>query len=291
VPRLAVVLLAVLAWGCDEAAPSVAPTPTRAPEPTPVVTEYRLGTTVWYAGVIVAFDRAVASLDPRGGSVTVQARIENPGSEDALGLEGPIRLVIDGEAFEPTRESQIPDVDPGEIAAVSIEFDVLGHAAADDAVVVIGRDTEHQPRIPFGPAGGPEATFEPLALEVSGAGTAGNLRLRLRSAELRWDLPDWAQQLPSDRASLTLTYDAAYTGSFAGGFPFTGDNVALRLPDETWVRPRADGRSQSIELIGAGKTKRGLRTRFEIPAAMPGEYALIALDGGARRYLVFTVPG
>ena len=48
---------------------------------------------------------------------------------------------------------------------------------------------------------------------------------------LRWDLPDWSQELDASLEALTLTYDVTYTGDFAGGFAFTGDNVALRLPD------------------------------------------------------------
>jgi hypothetical protein len=91
-------------------------------------------------------------------------------------------------------------------------------------------------------------------------------------------------------ASLTVTYDAAYVGTFAGGFPFTAENVALRLPDGTLVQPRPDGRSQPIELIGARKNKRNLRTRFEIPAAITGELALVAIDGKNRRFLAFSLP-
>lgn len=286
----ALLLSALVLAGCfDDAAPTAAPTATRAPAPTPVTTTYPLGATIWYAGLIVTLGRAVAVLDERGGSVTVEARIENPGEALAT-VAGPVRLEVDGEWFAPTRETQIPEVEPGTGAEVTIEFDVIGHRSADAAAIVIGRDGEHQPRVPFGPGGGELAAFEPLSLQLTGNGTAGSLRLRLRGAELRWDLPDWGQQLPSSKASLTVVYDGSYVGSFAGGFPFTGENVALRLPDGTLVEPRQDGRSQSIELIGAGKTKRELRSRFEIPAGLSGSFALVVIDGGSRRAIVFAVP-
>jgi hypothetical protein len=287
----ALVVVALLVGGClDGAEPSVAPTPTRAPEPTATVTTYELGQPVWYAGVVVTFERATAVLDARGGSVSVQLSLRNEGSPDPIGIPGPVRLVIGGDAFEPTRESVIPEAALGSTAGTTIEFDVVGHHSADEASIVIGRETEHQPRVPFGPDGGELEAFEPVAFDLSGAATAGDLRLRLRGAELRWDLPDWAQQLPSSMASLTVTYDAAYVGTFAGGFPFTAENVALRLPDGTLVQPRPDGRSQPIELIGARKNKRNLRTRFEIPAAITGELALVAIDGKNRRFLAFSLP-
>ena len=285
-------LAALVLSGClDATTPSIAPSPTRAPDPTPVATAYELTTTVWYAGFVVTFERAAALLDARGGPVTVDVRFENAGTGETGSLAGPIRLIVGEETFEPTRETEIPDVAPGAAAAATIEFDVIGHSSVAGGAIVVGRDGEHQPRIPFDPTGGEAATFEPVVIEVSGSGTADKLRLRLRAAELRWDLPDWAQQLPESSASLTVTYDATYLGSFAGGFPFTAENVALRLPDGTLIRARADGRSQSLELIGAGKTKRNLRTRFEIPADVGGDVALVVIDDDAQQRLVISLPG
>jgi hypothetical protein len=288
----ALLAAAALLAGCfDTAAPSEAPASTRAPAPTATVSTYELGTPVWYAGLVVTFERAVAVLDPGGGSVTVDATLRNEASEDPISIEGPVRLVIDGDAFEPTRETNLPEVNFGTTVATTIEFDVIGHGSADAAAIVIGRDDEHQPRIPLGPDGGRLAAFEPVSFDVKGTATAGQLRVRLRGAELRWDLPDWALETPAANAILTLTYDAAYVGTFAGGFPFTGENVALRLPDGTWVRPRADGRSQPILLIGPGKNKRNLQTRFEIPDGIVDELSLIVIDGKARQLLTFSLPG
>jgi hypothetical protein len=289
----AVVLVAVTALAAcsDESVASAAPTPTRVPEPTARVTTYAPAATVWYAGLVISIDTATAKLDQRGGSVTVAARLANQASPDPISVEGPIALVVGGEAFEPTRETQLPDVEQGQVAAVDIEFDVVGHASAEDAVLVIGRDGEHQARVPVGPAGGETAAFQPIDLELSGSTTAGQLRLRLRRAQLRWDLPDWGQQLPADRAVITVVYDATYVGSFGGGFAFTADNVRLRLPDGTLVAPRQDGRSQSTAVIGPGKTKRDVVSRFEIPSPVTGELQLVAVDGRDRKGIPFTIPG
>ncbi len=127
--------------------------------------------------------------------------------------------------------------------------------------------------------------------KLSGAGAAGDLRIALRASTLRWDLPDWSEELPAATESLQLTYEVTYLGSFPGGFAFTGDNVRLRLPDGTLVEPRRDGHSQSIELIGAEKTKKGLFTRFEIPAGTTGRLALVVRNGSTTKAIPFSLGG
>ena len=76
---------------------------------------------------------------------------------------------------------------------------------------------------------------------------------------------------------------------FAGGIAFTADNVQLRLPDGTKVSPRPDGHSQSIELIGPGKTVKGMTSRFEIPDGLTGKFALLILDGSSVKAIPFSI--
>jgi hypothetical protein len=80
-------------------------------------------------------------------------------------------------------------------------------------------------------------------------------------------------------------------GTFTGGYAFTGGNVALRLPDGTVVETRRDGHSQSIELIGAHQTKRGLSSRFEIPAGTTGKCTLLVRNGESNDTISLTIPG
>jgi hypothetical protein len=126
-------------------------------------------------------------------------------------------------------------------------------------------------------------------LDLKGSASAGDLRITLRHAVARWDLPDWSDEMPDDLRVLTLTYDVTYNGSFSGGFAFTGDNVALRLPDGKEVESRADGHSQSIELVGSRKTKRNLFSRFEIPADATGKFALLVRNGSSEQAISFTI--
>jgi len=287
--RVLVVALGIALAGCQNPASSPNPS-TGVPEagPTPVVTEYEIGTTVWIDGFVVTVHTAVASLDAKGGPVSVLLRIENPGT-DAATLDAPIRLTASGAAFELAHGTEIPEIPAGEVAELTIEFEVVGRSTIDDGVLRIGRTGDHQIQVPFGAGAVKLLTLEPVGLNLTGAGAAGNLRFTLHRAVVRWDLPDWHTELPNASAALTLTYDATYTGDFAGGYAFTADNIRLRLPDGTVVAPRADGHSQPILLIGPKQTVRSLESRFEIPSGLTGRFALIVIDGAAQKAIPFTI--
>jgi hypothetical protein len=288
---IAAALAIVLALAaCEAPAASVAPTPTRAPEPTPRETAYQIATDVWYEGLLLHMDRATSLLDVRGGTVDIAFRIENPGDEPSE-LDARLQLVVAGERIEPTGESHVPTTPAGETALALLTFELQEIASADDAVLEIGSEPDHVAKVPFRPDGGDAVTLEPITAEATGTGSAGDLRLTLKSTVVRWDLPDWSQELSADLRALTVTYDAAYTGSFTGGFAFTAENVALRLPDGTVVEPRRDGHSQSVELIGAGKTKKSLFSRFEIPADATGEFQLLVRNGSTTRGIKLTIEG
>lgn len=289
--RAAVLVLAGLLAACDSAPPAtVRPTPTRAPDPTPATTTYSLGTDVWYEGLVLHMDLATAVLDSRGGTVDIAFRIENSGKEPS-DLDAQMTLVVAGNRIAPTRESHVPTTPAGKTALALLTFELQEIDSADDGVLEIGADPDHIAKVPFGPAGGEAVTFKPISLKVSGTGSAGDLKIAIKRGVIRWDLPDWSQELTADRRALTLTYDATYNGGFSGGLAFTGDNVSLRLPNGKTIDTRADGHSQSVELIGAGKTKPGLVSRFEIPAGMSGKFGLVVKNGGTQRVIYFTIMG
>lgn len=281
---------AVLLGGClsDVPTPAATPPATPAPEPTASVTTYRLSTTVWYAGFVLAFETATATLDDRGGPVAVALTIENRGPADAS-LDGPILLTAGGRGIEPRRDSLLPLVPAGGTVAAVITFEVDGAFDTPRSVIRVGRPEEHQAIVPLTGRDVATVTLEPLTMAVDVKGQAGVLLVELEGLELRADLPDWNQELGRGVFALTLTYGATYRSNFAGGFPFTSANVALRLPDGTLVQPRRDGRSQSVALIGPGSREAGLRSRFEVPAPGDGSYAFVVTDGTTSRDLPFTV--
>jgi hypothetical protein len=190
-----------------------------------------------------------------------------------------------------TRDSKIPTVPAHGSASAVLTYELQGVASVDDAVVLIGEAPNHVARVPLTSAGGSPAAFQPVDLTIPGRGDAGTLRMTLRTAEIRWDLPDWSQELTSDIEVITITYDVTYNADFTGGYAFTGANVALRLPDKTIVQARRDGHSQSVELIAAHQTKKGMFSRFEIPNGTTGKLTVLVRNGSATDTISFTVPG
>lgn len=284
----ALVTAAALA-GCDTPAPSVAaPTPTEAPIATPQTTTYRLDTDVWYAGLVLHLDLATAQLDSRGGTVDVAFRIDNPTDEDG-DLDAKITLVVAGNRIVPTRESHVPTTPAGATSLGLLTFELQGIASAADGVLQIGGDPDHVAIVPFLPASGDPVTFQPIEKALKGSGAAGAIEVTLRHAQLRWDLPDWNQELAATLGALTITYDVANHDDFSGGFAFTGDNIQLKLPNGKLIDARPDGHSQSIELIGPNATKRALFSRFEIPSNAKGKFTLIVRNGSAQGSVSFTI--
>jgi hypothetical protein len=283
-----VIAASIALAACDEAGPSVAPTPTATPEPTPTTTVYELGTTVWYEGLEIEIVSVTATLDERGGPVVVLLRLDNPTASDSS-LDGDVSLVVGTVRAEPTRDSTIPEVPAQASAAATLTYELQGVSSIGQAVLHFGAGPLHVARVPITPFAGVAVDLEPIELALNGSAASGTLKVTLRSGQLRWDLPDWSQELEAGLQALTLTYDVTYTGDFAGGFAFTGDNVALKLPDGTVVNPRRDGHSQSVELIGAKKTKLGLFSRFEIPAGLTGEFRLLVRNGTTEKAIPFTI--
>ena len=273
---------------CGDVAPSVAPTATPAPDPTAAMSVYQLGTKVWYEGLVIEIVSVTSTLDPRGGPVDVVMRMDNATDADST-LDGAVTLVVGTLRAEPTRDSTIPSVPAQGSAAATLTFELQGISSIGQAVLEIGAGPLHVAHVPMTPFAGGVVDFKPIDLALSGNATAGTLKLTLRAGLLRWDLPDWSQELEAGLQALTLTYDATYSGDFSGGFAFTGDNVALKLPNGTVINARRDGHSQSVELIGAKKTKKGLSSRFEIPAGLTGRFQLLVRNGGTEKAIPFTI--
>jgi hypothetical protein len=281
-------ILAIVLDGCASETATPSPSVTPAPLATPVVTTYVLETTAWVEGLVVTVHGASASLDAKGGPVTVNMRIDNPGS-DLAALDVPIRLTASGSVYNVVSGTVLPEVVAGGSADVSLVFDVVDRASIDNGVLRIGRPSDHQVQIPFSAGPIPLLTLKPQPAALSAAVTAGELHLVVRHEEVRWDLPDWYQELPLGTELLTLVYDVTYSGSFSGGISFTGSNVALRLPNGTLVAPRKDGHSQSFVVIGPRRTVKSLFSRFEIPAGTTGSIGLMVSDGFVRHAATFKI--
>ena len=290
--RLAAPAATILAFalaGCQATpAPSATPLPSIPPGPTVTVTEYHPGTKAWQEGFVITLEQATASLDAKGGPVDVVLIIENPGTEDAT-LDAPIALTSGSATFELAHGAEVPQIAAGESTFVTLEFEVVGQGSIDDGVVTIGRPSDHVVAIPLRPDRARLVTLQPKVATLKGSGTLGSVKAAIHRYEIRWDLPDWHDELPLGTEAITVTYDVLYFGSFAGGTAFTGDDVALRLPGGSIVNARPDGHSQSIVALDPGKTARNLFSRFEIPSGLTGKFALLLRAGSKSQAIPFTV--
>src|SRR5919112_2629295 len=173
---LGLLAVALIVGACDAPTSSAAPTPTRAPEATPVQTTFSLFTDVWYEGLVLHVDRATATLDARGGTVDVGLRVDNPGDEPS-DLNAKLTLLVAGTRIEPTRESQVPTAPAGGTAPALLSFELQGIASADDAVLEIGTAPEHVAKVPFRGGVDEAVAFQPIDLKLSGAASAGDIRI------------------------------------------------------------------------------------------------------------------
>jgi hypothetical protein len=280
--------------GSAAAAASDAPAATAAesvaPEPSAEATTVQVDQTVSFAGFDVALGTATAVLtEDRGGTVAIEATFENTGS-DAARFDGTLNLSSGGENATEGFEMDLPSVPGGQTGKGTLSFDVEDSFNFDDAVLTIGRAENQQAIVPLTPTAGETVTQEPVAVSASGDGTAGDLKLELRGGEFRADQPWSHGQMEKGAFVLTLDYDASFESGFAGGFAFTGENIALKLPDGTTVGVIQDGRSQSIELIGPNSTVKDLFSRFEIEDPAAGEYAVLVRSfDGAQDEIPFTI--
>lgn len=264
--------------------------PTTAPEATPAATTVQVDGEAWFAGFHLTFGAATADLTSgRGGTVTIETMFENTGDEDAT-LDATLNLASAGENARDALEMDIPRVPGGLSAKGLLAFAVDDTFTFDDAVLTLGRSGNQQAVVPLTAMAGEAVTLAPVAVTATGSGQAGDLRIDLDGGELRADSPWSHGQMEDGSFVLTMTYSATFDSGFAGGFAFTAENVALRLPDGTTVGVIQDGRSQSIELIGPDSTVKDLFSRFEIDDPAAGDYAfLVRSFDGAEDEIAFTI--
>jgi hypothetical protein len=238
-------------------------------------TTVEVGQTAWFAGFKVTLGTATAEIDPgRGGDVTIEATFENTGDETAS-LDATLNLTSAGENALQGFGMDIPSVPGGSTGKGTFAFHVEDSFSFDDAVLTLGQPANQQAVLPLTAMAGEAVTLEPVAVTATGSGTADTLRIDLSGGEYRADQPWNHGQMKKGSFVLTLAYDASFLKEFAGGFAFTGENVALRLPDGTTVDEIQDGESQSNELIGSKSTLKDLYSRFEIEDPAAGDYALL----------------
>jgi FlaG/FlaF family flagellin (archaellin) len=252
------------------------------------VTKLDIAKEAWFAGFHVTFGTATAEMKSNGGTVEIEATFENTG-QDSARLDATISLVSAGETAQEGITNDIPSVPGGGTNKGLLAFYVKDTFSFDDAVLSLGQSAIQQAVIPLKGGADKAVSLEPVKVTVSGSGKAGDLQLDLAGGEYRADAPWKHGQQKKGTYVLTIDYSATFKADFAGGFAFTGENVALKLPDGSTTGAIQDGQSQSNELIGPNSTKKDLLSRFEIEDPAAGSYVLMVREGGATGEIPFTI--
>ena len=248
-----------------------------------------LGQEAWFAGFHVTFNDLTITPNGRYANLNIGATFENVGEDDAR-LDATILLKSGGQPVRESFDMDIPGVPAGDTMDGTFGFSIKDDFNLDDAVLTLGTPAVQQVVVPLSASAGTPVTLEPTTLALSGSGTAGQLELKLDGGDLRADTPDNHGQMEAGKLALTVNYSATNHGTGAATFPFTGDNVRLRLPDGSEIATIHDGRSQSIEGIPASSSASDLMSRFEIDDPAAGQYTLLVKDGDATGEIPITVP-
>ena len=262
-------------------------TPTKAPS-TATVTTVDVAKEAWFAGFHITFETATAKMKSGRGTVEIEATFENTG-DDSSRLNATISLVSAGETAREGITQDIPSVPGGGSNKGVFAFDVDDTFTFDDAVLTLGQSAIQKAVIPLKGGADQAVSLEPVKVTVSGSGKAGDLRIDLAGGEYRADSPWKHGQQKKGTLVLTIDYSATFNSGFAGGFAFTGENAALKLPDGTTTGAIQDGQSQSNELIGPNSTKKNLFSRFEIEDPAAGNYVFLVKEGSATGEVPFTI--
>jgi hypothetical protein len=262
---------------------------TAAEQPAIEPVQQSLGQEAWFAGFHITFDELSLVMDGRRGDLHITASFENLGRDESR-MDATIKLMSGGQPVSESFDMDIPSVPSGETVDGTFGFAIDEDFNLDDAVLTLGTPAVQQVVLPLGASSGEFVSLEPTTLSLSGAATAGQLELKVDGGELRADRPERHGQMESGKLALTVTYAATNHGTGAADFPFTGENVRLKLPDGSVIADLGDGLSQSIELLPAGTSKTDLLTRFEVADPASGQYALQVVEGDQTAEIPFSLP-
>lgn len=200
--------------------------------PAPEQTPDGHGTSIWYLGFKVTPGVATLETGPTGGTVVaVPVTMENQGERPAdLGFD----IVLSSGDHHWTLGSGTDLVQvPGRMTGTGwMRFAVDDNFSLDAAVLTFGAAGDNQAVFPLG-SHGRLVTLAPLPARTSAPALAvSGVRLELRSAELRGEIPATTTYLPQPlrkgSRALVVRFDATTTEPY--GFLLKATNVVLEAP-------------------------------------------------------------
>jgi hypothetical protein len=241
----------------------------------------------FFAGFKVTVDEA--SVDPTAGSgeLSLAVKMANQGDNPQAFADITLVVTSNGNSYPAAEQQDLPEVPGKSTGKGDLVFPVDKEFNLDDAVLTVGNPANNQAVVPLGKAG-KLVDLAPRSVTVAGRAVADVIQVDVDGGEIRADIPGKHKQVEKGHLALTLDFSATFNSDFSGGYAFTHDNLALRLPDGTTIGPD-DG---PIELIQPRTTLRDVQVRFIIDDPAAGQYALVAIqDVGTptRGEFLFTI--
>jgi hypothetical protein len=229
------------------------------------------GTSVWYLGFKLTPGVPTLETGPAGGTVVaVPVTLENQGVRPAdLGFD--VVLSSGDHHWTLGSGTDVPQVPGRRTGTGTLRFAVDDAFSLADAVLAFGAAGDNQAAFPLG-SHGRLVTLAPVPARTAAPALAvGGVRLELRGAELRFEIPGTptylATPLRQGSCALVVRFDASTTQPY--GFLLKGTNLVLAAPDGTDLP--SEGLSAAVYPAGP---QRDLIAVFVISGAPAATYRL-----------------
>jgi hypothetical protein len=232
-----------------------------------------VGKTVWYDGLKVTV--TTASYDPDKNVVTAGLQLENQSATDFSTGNMDVHLKTGDRTY--TGGTGTSNSVLGRSSASSVLTFVVNGFTGDltTAQIIFGRGDQVQAVVPLGE--GTLVANEPKTVISGHKLTASQVTVTFTTCELRGDYLGAlreAGQADHGQYVLGCTFNAVYTGTFAGGHYFGAEKLRLILPDGTTVSPA----HPAVQLLNPSVPVTGVYAGFTFPWPAPGSYVLQLVD-------------
>jgi hypothetical protein len=240
--------------------------------------------TFWYGGFKVTLGKATYGPLKQ---VSIAAKFDNESTEsETFEAELVVQTPANNFIADSGNQDDVPKV-PGKSSGtgtlvIPINRTPFSFAGSN---LIVGTAARAQAKVPI-EGGGTLVDLAPKPAAIAGSVTAMTLTLAVKSADLRYDVLKTHEQLKVGKLSLNLTFSISFTNDMQDEYPFSGNNLTLRLPDGTVVG------SEDVEIMQL-KTRTTVQdqfVRFTVNNPPTGKYGLILTDDKVSQELAFTLP-
>jgi hypothetical protein len=251
--------------------------------PEPIVTA-QIDKTFWYAGFKVTLGKAMYG---PGKQVTIVATFDNESTQSEI-FEAELVVQTPANNFiaDSGMQDDVPKV-PGKSSGMGTLVIPVNRQPFSfaGATLIVGDASGAQAKVPLD-GNGTLVDLAPKPVAVTGSVTAMTLTLTLKGGDLRYDVLSSHEQLKVGKLSLTLIFNISFTSDIQDEYPFSGNNLTLKLPDGTTTGSQ-DG---PVELLKTRTTLQDQSVRFTVSNPPTGKYGLVLTDDKVSQELGFTLP-